>query len=81
MLRWGGCCFQMQFSYFACGCALRLYPQRKPALYKVEQRHAVYCDGIVHCVVAGQRDGVHRAVAIDGVALFYFIQGGFSLGI
>lgn len=64
MLRWAGCCFQMQFSYFACGCALRLYPQRKPALYKVEQRHAVYCDGIVHCVVAGQRDGVHCAVNI-----------------
>ena len=64
MLRWAGCCFQMQFSYFACGCALRLYPQRKPTLYKVEQRHAVYCDGIVHCVVAGQRDGVHCAVNI-----------------
>lgn len=64
MLRWAGCCFQMQFSYFTCGCALRLYPQRKPALYKVEQRHAVYCDGIVHCVVAGQRDGVHCAVNI-----------------
>ena len=54
----------MQFSYFACGCALRLYPQRKSALYEVEQRHAVYCDGIVHCVVAGQRDGVHCAVNI-----------------
>lgn len=54
----------MQFSYFACGCALRLYPQRKPALYKVEQRHAIHCDGIVHCVVADQRDGVHRAVNI-----------------
>ena len=68
MLRWGGCCFQMQFSLgtgdFACGCALWLYPQRKSALYKVEQRHAVYCDGIVHRVVAGQCDGVHCAVNI-----------------
>ena len=38
-------------------------------------------DGTVHTVALTRYDAMHDAVAIDGVALFYLIQGGFSLGI
>lgn len=38
-------------------------------------------DGTVHTVALIRYDAMHDAVAIDGVALFYLIQGGFSLGI
>ena len=38
-------------------------------------------DGTVHTVALTRYDAMHDAVAVDGVALFYLIQGGFSLGI
>ena len=53
-------------------------------MYK-RQPHTVWTftdvDGTVHTVALTRYDAMHDAVAIDGVALFYLIQGGFSLGI
>lgn len=51
----------------------------------VDAPHTVWTftdiDGTVHTVALIRYDAMHDAVAVDGVALFYLIQGGFSLGI